>query len=63
MKILTVHNVYQQPGGEDVVFEAEGRLLSRYGQDVVAFREDNASRSAWQLGLSGREARITSLRT
>jgi glycosyltransferase involved in cell wall biosynthesis len=43
MKILTVHNVYQQPGGEDVVFEAEGRLLSRYGQDVVAFREDNAS--------------------
>jgi glycosyltransferase involved in cell wall biosynthesis len=43
MKILTVHNVYQQPGGEDVVFEAEGRLLSRYGHDVVKFREDNAS--------------------
>jgi glycosyltransferase involved in cell wall biosynthesis len=43
MKILTVHTFYQQPGGEDVVFEAEGRLLSRFGHDVVKFRENNAS--------------------
>jgi glycosyltransferase involved in cell wall biosynthesis len=43
MKILTVHAFYQQPGGEDVVFEVEGRLLSRYGHDVVKLTENNAS--------------------
>ena len=59
MKILTVHNVYQQPGGEDVVFEAEGRLLSRYGQDVVAFREDNASIQTESISQSLRLATRT----
>jgi glycosyltransferase involved in cell wall biosynthesis len=43
MKVLTVHNFYQQPGGEDVVFEAERRLLSRHGHDVVVFEEHNDS--------------------
>lgn len=34
MRILTIHNRYQQAGGEDTVFEAEGRLLREMGNDV-----------------------------
>ncbi len=34
MKILQVHNFYQQPGGEDQVYFAEFELLQRHG-DVV----------------------------
>ena len=30
MKILLVHNRYQQPGGEDRVFEAELALLDAF---------------------------------
>src|SRR4051794_30945277 len=37
MRILTVHNYYQQAGGEDVVFEAEARLLERHGHEVVRY--------------------------
>lgn len=46
MKILLIHNRYQQPGGEDAVFEAEKALLERPDHEVVSFVEDNA-------GLSG----------
>jgi len=42
MKILVVHNFYQQPGGEDTVFEAEKALLERHGHEVITFVEDNA---------------------
>lgn len=35
MKVLLVHNHYQQPGGEDAVFAAEGALLEAYGHQVV----------------------------
>jgi len=42
MKLLAIHNFYRQPGGEDVVFEAETRLLSRHGHDVVALTASNA---------------------
>src|SRR5271163_270474 len=41
MRVLTVHNAYQLTGGEDVVFEAEARLLSGHGHDVTTFRESN----------------------
>jgi glycosyltransferase involved in cell wall biosynthesis len=34
MKILIAHNHYQQPGGEDIVFENEARLLTSAGHDV-----------------------------
>jgi glycosyltransferase involved in cell wall biosynthesis len=34
MKILQIHNTYKQKGGEDVVFNAEGRLLLEHGHDV-----------------------------
>ena len=27
MKILLIHNCYQQPGGKDAVFEADNALL------------------------------------
>ncbi len=42
MKILLCHNRYQQPGGEDAVFEAEKALLERMGHQVVPYVEDNA---------------------
>ena len=40
--VLTVHNRYQQPGGEDQVFASEGALLGRHGHRVVRYEEDNA---------------------
>jgi glycosyltransferase involved in cell wall biosynthesis len=41
MKILLVHNYYQQPGGEDVVFEQECGLLERKGHDVLTYVRSN----------------------
>jgi len=37
MRILLAHNYYQQPGGEDRVFEAECALLESRGHEVVRF--------------------------
>lgn len=44
MKVLMVHNTYQQPGGEDVVFQQETRMLKKAGHDVVVY-----SRSNWEV--------------
>ena len=41
MKILLVHNTYQQPGGEDAVFKNEGELLSDNGNTVVREMQTN----------------------
>ncbi|MBI4641066.1 MAG: glycosyltransferase family 4 protein [Candidatus Tectomicrobia bacterium] len=41
MRVLIVHNYYQQPGGEDVVFAAEVALLRQHGHEVVEYTEDN----------------------
>ena len=41
MKVLVVHNSYQQPGGEDVVFSAERRLLEEHGHQVVSYERSN----------------------
>ena len=41
MKILLVHNSYQEPGGEDVVFQQEGELLRRAGHQVLEYRRSN----------------------
>jgi glycosyltransferase involved in cell wall biosynthesis len=41
MKILLVHNTYQQPGGEDVVFESEKRLLEQAGHQVISYVRSN----------------------
>jgi glycosyltransferase involved in cell wall biosynthesis len=41
MKIVLVHNLYQQAGGEDVVFESEKRLLERNGHTVIPYVRSN----------------------
>ena len=42
MKILLIHNKYQQPGGEDAVFKSESDLLSRHGHTVEHMIYDNS---------------------
>jgi glycosyltransferase involved in cell wall biosynthesis len=58
MKILLVHNSYQQPGGEEVVFAQERKLLERAGHQVLTYCRSNreiASYSALKrLTLVGR---------
>jgi len=41
MKIVIVHNTYQQPGGEDVAVEAESNLLERRGHTVIRYSRSN----------------------
>jgi glycosyltransferase involved in cell wall biosynthesis len=41
MKVLLVHNEYQQPGGEDIVFRLEHQLLSDSGHRVVTYQRSN----------------------
>lgn len=41
MKVLVVHNRYQQRGGEDAVVDAEARLLAANGIEVQRFDADN----------------------
>lgn len=41
MKILLVHNTYQDRGGEDVVFEQERRLLKSAGHEVLEYQRHN----------------------
>lgn len=58
MRILLVYNSYQEPGGEDVVFRKEGRLLREAGHEVSEYRRDNAEIKKYsmvrRLGLIGR---------
>lgn len=54
MKILVVHNFYQQPGGEDLVFRLESQLLRDGGHDVIDYTVHNDTleeRGAISLGL------------
>lgn len=41
MKILAIHNYYQQPGGEDQVFTAETALLEAHNHQVVRYTTHN----------------------
>lgn len=41
MRILVVHNHYQQAGGEDRVVDAETELLRKHGHEVVLYTDDN----------------------
>ncbi|GHN02633.1 glycosyl transferase [Cytophagales bacterium WSM2-2] len=43
MRILLIHNKYKQPGGENVVFESEGQLLSKNGHIVERLIFDNST--------------------
>lgn len=49
MKILQVHNYYQQRGGEDAVVEAEKALFEQHGHQVISFtKQNNTIQSRWQ---------------
>ena len=41
MKILSVHNSYQLPGGEDQVFAQEADLLRSHGHQVLLYQASN----------------------
>ncbi|MFB3922527.1 MAG: glycosyltransferase [Terriglobia bacterium] len=41
MRILLIHNYYQEPGGEDVVFAQERELLTRFGNVVSTYVRNN----------------------
>ncbi|MBR2768502.1 MAG: hypothetical protein IKD68_06180, partial [Solobacterium sp.] len=41
-RILSVHNKYQIPGGEDVVFENEAKLLEEHGHTVIRYVRNNS---------------------
>ncbi len=41
MKIVVVHNTYQQPGGEDIVFRNECDLLKGAGHEVIEYQRSN----------------------
>jgi len=41
MRILVVHNYYQQPGGEEQVFNSEAMLLQSHGHEVLHYTLDN----------------------
>jgi glycosyltransferase involved in cell wall biosynthesis len=47
MRILVIHNRYQQAGGEDVVVRAETSLLRSRGHEVETFQEDNVEIVNW----------------
>lgn len=41
MKILLVHNTYQEAGGEDIAFEEERQLLEHHGHRTIAYVRSN----------------------
>jgi glycosyltransferase involved in cell wall biosynthesis len=41
VKVLVIHNEYQQRGGEDAVVEAEAQLLAENGHTVVRYKRKN----------------------
>ncbi len=43
LSVLVIHNQYQQPGGEDVVVQAEVELLRRAGIAFLQFTQNNAT--------------------
>ena len=55
MRVLVVHNYYQQPGGEDQVFAAEAHLLELHGHEVARYELHNdqiAELSCLRLGAA-----------
>jgi glycosyltransferase involved in cell wall biosynthesis len=58
MKIVLVHNTYQQPGGEDAAFRNEYNLLTKAGHEVVPYVRSNHDASHYisvrQLALAKR---------
>jgi glycosyltransferase involved in cell wall biosynthesis len=52
MKIVAVHNTYQQPGGEDICFQSERDLLRDAGHEVVEYLRSNVEVEQYR-GLIG----------
>ena len=48
--ILSVHNRYAEPGGEDISTEMEERLLESRGDRVVRFSRENQAIEALSFG-------------
>jgi glycosyltransferase involved in cell wall biosynthesis len=53
MRILIIHNYYQQPGGEDTVVAAESELLKANGHQVEVHYFSNKSIIGWKKILYG----------
>jgi len=56
VSVLSVHNRYQQPGGEDHVFASEAELLEQRGHKVVRYEENNL-----RIGRGGPRAALTAI--
>ena len=52
MKVLRIHNYYQQAGGESAVHDAECALLERAGCEVIRYERHNNEIA--ELGILGR---------
>src|SRR5687767_10502210 len=50
MKILLIHNDYQQAGGEKAAVESQIELLRRHHHHVVLFLKDNAAIERYSFG-------------
>ena len=60
MKVLTVHNRYRLPGGEDIVAERETALLLAQGHEIVEYRRTNEEiDSLGTLAKAGLPFRLT----
>ena len=49
MRILMVHNYYEQPGGEDAVVRSEYELLEKNHQEVSLYKRSNAEIKSFSL--------------
>ena len=56
MRVLLTHNFYQQPGGEDRVFEDERDMLRAHGDDVITSTLHNESIRTSGALATGRRA-------
>ena len=52
MKLLLVHNSYQQAGGEDTVFELEAAMLQKAGHEVFTYQRSNSE--ILKMGMLGK---------
>lgn len=70
MKILAVHNYYQQPGGEDTAYEREVALLRKHGHEVLTYERSNlevqgmglAQKASIPLGMTWASAAALEIR-
>ncbi len=62
LKILIVHNHYQQRGGEDSVFETECAMLRGAGHTVICYEKHNDEIGAPQQGVGVRDEGLANTR-